>query len=95
MASIPVKSAEAPVFHPGPRLVPKPKRSQIASKYTIADAAEQSLQVVAEEFKKICESNILRLKGRYSANAALIFNSQLKDIDMCVHDHKLTEHEVV
>ena len=34
----------------------------------------------------------MKQKGRYSANAALMFNSWFKDIDICLHDHNLTEH---
>ena len=35
------------------------------------------------------------MKGGYLANATLIFNSWIKDIDMCVWDYNLTEHEAV
>ena len=54
-----------------------------------------SLQLTAEEFRKICEPKIQKLKGRYSANAMLIFNSWLKDIEICVSKWKLTNMEVV
>ena len=37
----------------------------------------------------------MKLKGGYLANVTLIFNSWIKDIDMCVQDHNLTEHEAV
>ena len=57
--------------------------------------ASHSLQLVAEEFRKICEPKIQKLKGRYSANAMLVFNSWLKDIEMCVKERKLTNMEVV
>ena len=33
--------------------------------------------------------------GRYSANAMLVFNSWLKDIEMCVNEWKLTNMEAV
>ena len=36
---------------------------------------------MAEEFWKICKPKIQKLKGRYSANVMLIFNSWLKDIE--------------
>ena len=39
--------------------------------------------------------SISKLKDGYSVNAALIFSRWIKDIDMCVQDHKLTEHEGV
>ena len=43
-----------------------------------------SLQLVAEEFRKIFKPKIQKLKGRYSANTMLVFNSWLKEFgDMC------------
>ena len=56
---------------------------------------EHSLQVVAQEFKKIHEAKNSKLKGGYSTKATHIFNSRIKDIDMCVSDHNLTEHKAV
>ena len=50
---------------------------------------------MAEEFRKICKPKIQKLKGRYSANAMLVFNSWLKDIEMCVEEQKLTNMEAV
>ena len=40
-----------------------------------ASMASHSLQLVAEEFRKILEPKIQKLKSRYSANAMLVFNS--------------------
>ena len=60
-----------------------------------ASIAFHSLQLVAEEFRKIHEAKIQKLKGRYSANAMLVFNSWLKDIEMCVKGWKLTNMEAV
>ena len=60
-----------------------------------ASMASHSLQLVAEEFRKICEPKIQKLKGRYSANAMLVFNSWLKDIEMCVRERKLTNMEAI
>ena len=91
----PVKTVETQVYHPGPRPVPRPRKSLSAVKHSMTEVAEYSLQVAAQEFKKICEPKISKLKSGYSANAALIFNSWLKDIDMCVKDCNLTEHETV
>ena len=65
----PCKPTEAQVYYPGPRPIPKPKRSQMALKHSMAGTAEHSLQVTAKEFKKIQEPKILKLKGGYSANA--------------------------
>ena len=57
--------------------------------------ASHSLQPAAEEFRKICKPKIQKLKGRYSANAMLVFNSWLKDIEMCVRERKFTNMEVI
>ena len=61
----------------------------------MTEAVEHSLKVVVQEFKKIHELKISKLKGGSSANAALIINNWLKDIDMFVWDHNLTEHKAV
>ena len=87
----PVKTAEDPVYHPGPR----PRKSLSASKHSMTEAAEHSLEVAVQEFKKIWEPKIAKWKGGYLANAVLIFNSWIKDIDKCVQDNNLTEHEAV
>ena len=60
-----------------------------------ASVASHSLQLVAEEFRKICEPKIQKLKGRYSDNAMLVFNSWLKDIEICVRERKLTNMEAI
>ena len=57
--------------------------------------ASHSLQLAAEEFRKICKPKIQKLKGRYSSNALLVFNSWLKDIRMCVRETKLTNMEAI
>ena len=60
-----------------------------------ASIALHSLQLTAEEFRKICEPKIQKLKGRYSANVVLVLNSWLKDIEMCMKEKKLTNIEAV
>ena len=60
-----------------------------------ASMASHSLQLVAEEFRKIHEPKIQKLKGGYSANTMLVFNSWLKDIKMCVRERKLTNMEAI
>ena len=91
----PVKTAEAQVYHPGPRLVLRYRKSLSAVKYSMMEAVEHSLAVVVQEFKKIWEPKIAKLKGGSLANAALIFNGWIKDLDICVHDCNLSEHEAV
>ena len=60
-----------------------------------ASMASHSLQLAAEEFRKIRELKIQKLKGGYTANAMLVFNSWLKDIEMCVRERKLTNMEAI
>ena len=60
-----------------------------------ASMALHSLQLMAEEFRKIHKPNIQKLKDRYSANAMLLFNSWLKDIEVCVKEWKILNMEVV
>ena len=57
--------------------------------------ASHSLQLVAEEFGKSHNPKIQKFIGRYSANAMLVFNSWLKDIEMCVKERNLTNMEAV
>ena len=73
----------------------KIKRTREDASMTDASMASHSLQLVAEEFRKIREPKIQKLKGRYSANAMLVFNSWLKDIEMCVKERNLTNMETV
>ena len=51
-----------------------------------ASIASHSLQLMAEEFRKICKPNLHKLKDGYSANAMLVFNSWLKDTEICVKE---------
>ena len=53
------------------------------------------MKVVVQEFCKLCEPKINKLKGGYSATANLIFQSWLKDINVCVQDWNLTEREAI
>ena len=51
--------------------------------------------MATQEFHKLCESNINKLKGGYSATANLIFQSWLKDIRVHVEDQNLSEREAM
>ena len=75
----------------------RPRTPHIRNKRMREDAsmASHSFQLVAEEFRKICEPKIQKLKGGYSANAMLVFNSWLKDIEMHVKERKLTNMEAI
>ena len=73
---------------------PKTTQPVVRTKQGKSTAAH-SPQTVAEEFKKMREPKISKLKGGYSANAMLVFNSWLKDIKMCIQEHKLSNLEAV
>ena len=51
------------------------------------------MKMVAQEFYKLCEPSIKKLRGAYLATANLIFHSWLKDIKVHVEDWNLTERE--
>ena len=73
----------------------KIKRMREDASMTDASMASHRLQLVAEELRKICKPKTQKLKGGYSANAMLVFNSWLKDIEMCVKERNLTNMEEV
>ena len=53
------------------------------------------MKVVVQEFCKLHELKINKLKGGYSATVNLIFQSWLKDINVHVEDQNLTEREAI
>ena len=53
------------------------------------------IKAAAQEFRKLREPKINKLKGGYSATANLIFQSWLKDINAHVEDRNLTEREAI
>ena len=53
------------------------------------------MKVAVQEFCKLHEPKINKLKGGYSATANLIFQSWLKDINAHVEDWNLTEREAI
>ena len=67
---------------------PRTPHAKIRRTREDASMASHSLQLVAEEFRKIHEPKIQKLKGGYSANAMPVFNSWLKDIEICVKERK-------
>ena len=60
-----------------------------------ASIVMHSLQLVAEELRKIHKLKIWELNGGYSANAKLVFNSWLKDMEMCIREWNLPILEAV
>ena len=53
------------------------------------------MKVVVQEFHKLCEPTINKLKGGYSATDNLSFQSWLKGINIHVKDWNLTEREAI
>ena len=53
------------------------------------------MEVAVQEFCKLHEPKINKLKGGYSATANLIFQSWMKDINVHVKDQNLTERETI
>ena len=53
------------------------------------------MKMAVQEFHKLCELKINKLRGGYSATANLIFLSCLKDIRVHVEDWNLTEREAI
>ena len=53
------------------------------------------MKVAVQEFYKLHEPKINKLKGGYSATANLIFQSWLEDINIHVEDWNLTEREAI
>ena len=54
-----------------------------------------AMKVAVQEFHKLHEPKINKLKGGYSATANLIFQSWLKDINTNVEDWNLTERKAI
>ena len=53
------------------------------------------IKMTVQEFCKLCEPNINKLKGWYSAKVNLIFQSWLKDIKIHVEDQNLTQRKAI
>ena len=47
------------------------------------------------EFRKLRESKVAKLKGGYSSDATLVYQSWLKDIQVYVLEHCLSQQEVI
>ena len=62
---------------------------------TNSPSSEIGLQSAAQDFKKMREPKTTILKGGYLTNATLIFNSWLKDIEMCVLERNLSNGKAV
>ena len=67
----------------------------MARVYPVTYPPGYEMKVVAQEFCKLHEPKIYKLKGRYSATVSFIFQSWLKDINVHVEDQNLTEREAI
>ena len=54
-----------------------------------------SLQAAATEFRKVREPKVAKFKGGYSSDACLVFQSRLKDIQVYVLEHHLSQWEAI
>ena len=53
------------------------------------------MQMVAQEFSKLCEPKINKFKGGYSATANVIIQSWIKDTMVHVEDQNLSQRETI
>ena len=79
----------------GTRSGPTPQHQKFRRAKQDAFIMMHGLQLVAEKIRQICEPKIQKLKGGYSANTMLVFNSWLKDVEMFKREQKLTNLEAV
>ena len=79
-------------FTSTPRRHPEEDRS-MARVNPVTYPPRYEMKVAVQEFCKLCEPKINKLKGGYSNTVNLIFQSWLKDINVHVKDWNLTERE--
>ena len=76
-------------------LLPQQRRAKESLMNTTMCLPGYEMQMAAQEFCKMHEHKINKLKGGYSATANLIFQSWLKDIRVHVDDCNLSEREAM
>ena len=76
-------------------LLPQQEQARQSLLISKVSPLKYSMQMAAREFCKLCEPEINKLKGGYSATANLIFQSWLKDIRVHVEDRNLSEREAI
>ena len=59
------------------------------------ESFSQSLQAAATKFKKLCKLKVAKLKGGYSSDASLVFQSWLKDIWVYTIERCLSQQEAI
>ena len=75
--------------------LPQWRKARKSLMNTTACPPREEMQMDTQEFHKIHEPKINKLKGNYSATANLIFQSWLKDIWVHVEDQNLTQREAM
>ena len=76
-------------------LLPQQKKARESLMNTTTCQPRYEMHMATQEFHKLHEPKINKLKGGYSATANLIFQSWLKDIWVHVEDWNLTQREVM
>ena len=76
-------------------LLPQQRKARERLMNTTVCPPRYKMHMATQEFCKICEPKINKLKGGYSATANLIFQSWLKDIQVHVEDQTLTQREAM
>ena len=76
-------------------LLPQQKKARESLMNTTTCPPGHKMQMATQEFCKLHEPKVNKLKGGYSATANLIFQSWLKDIQVHVEDQNLTQREAM
>ena len=95
----PVAHLEVKTPHLGASQVPSIDQGLFDNPELWKDFSEEgfswSLLVVATEFQKLREPKVAKLKGGHSSNASLVSQLWLKDIQIYVLEHHLSQQEVI
>ena len=76
-------------------LLPQQRKARESLMNSAMCPPRYEMRMAAQEFCKMGEPKINKMKGRYSATANLIFQSWLKDIRVHVEDQNLSEREAM
>ena len=76
--------------------IPAPRSSRAMDHTEVAAATLNStVHVMANEFKKLKEPKLAKLKGGYSSEANLFFQGWVKDVQAAVTDRQLTDSKAI
>ena len=93
MTSTPLKSAVK--VGEDNSLLPQQRKASESLLTSTVCPPKYDMQMAVQEFSKLQEPKINKLKGGYSATANLIFQSWLKDIRVHVEDQNMTQREAM